>query len=104
MKLTIDGVKAVHCSRCGGSGRLPAFQHVKAGTCFRCQGCGVDPVGVPVVRDMTDDEVLQALAAQGLPVVITTPTGTGDWLGDLFTSGEAMTETMKAARLLLAAL
>lgn len=25
-----------HCGRCGGSGYLPSFQHIKGGACFAC--------------------------------------------------------------------
>lgn len=28
------------CTRCDGAGRLPHFQHVKAGECFACHGTG----------------------------------------------------------------
>lgn len=25
-----------HCGRCGGSGYIPSFQHIKGGACFAC--------------------------------------------------------------------
>jgi hypothetical protein len=28
------------CPRCGGSGRIPSYSHIKAGECFRCHGSG----------------------------------------------------------------
>lgn len=34
-----DGAK---CSRCRGRGVLDAFRHVSNGTCFRCEGWGVE--------------------------------------------------------------
>ena len=31
------------CRKCGGSGELPHFHHIQNGTCFRCDGLGIDP-------------------------------------------------------------
>jgi DnaJ-class molecular chaperone len=28
------------CPRCGGTGSLPGYQHVKGGECFKCHGTG----------------------------------------------------------------
>ena len=28
------------CPRCGGSGRIPSYSHIKAGECFKCHGSG----------------------------------------------------------------
>jgi len=30
-----------NCPRCGGSGRIPSYSHIKAGECFKCHGSGV---------------------------------------------------------------
>ena len=88
-----------------GSGRISCFQHYKAGECFRCGGTGK---GQPVAfeREMTDDEVIAALADLGFTVMFTEHASTGDWLVDLFGTPEeqaAHSETMRGARALLAA-
>jgi len=36
-------VEANPCKRCGGSGVLDHYWHVRGGVCFRCGGNGVDP-------------------------------------------------------------
>jgi DnaJ-class molecular chaperone len=28
------------CTRCGGSGQVPQFRHIKGGECFKCKGAG----------------------------------------------------------------
>lgn len=33
------------CQRCKGRGVIDAFRHVANGTCFRCEGWGVERVG-----------------------------------------------------------
>ena len=83
---TITEFKARSCTKCGGHGFLSAFQHRKGGECFRCGASGVDPQMVEVTREMTDAEVLAALASIGLPVVMieTQRAETGDYLADLF--------------------
>jgi hypothetical protein len=30
----------INCPRCGGSGRIPSYSHIKAGECFKCHGSG----------------------------------------------------------------
>jgi hypothetical protein len=30
-----------NCPRCGGSGRIPSYSHIKAGECFKCHGSGL---------------------------------------------------------------
>ena len=35
--LSFEGI----CSRCGGSGYLPRYNHVEGGRCFKCNGEGV---------------------------------------------------------------
>lgn len=32
--------KMVFCPRCGGSGMITSFKHVKGGECFKCHGSG----------------------------------------------------------------
>lgn len=39
------------CTKCGGSGHLPKFQHVEAGVCFRCEGTGIQPVREPMSHE-----------------------------------------------------
>ncbi|MDG1158122.1 MAG: hypothetical protein P8N19_01430 [Flavobacteriales bacterium] len=34
--------KQGNCSRCGGSGHLPQYNHIQGGACFKCNGCGND--------------------------------------------------------------
>jgi hypothetical protein len=102
MQLTVNTFKTVECSRCGGTGRIASYQHIKAGECFKCHGAGTEQAAT--VRYMTDSEVLAALEERGFPVLMHTPKGTGDWLADMFTSSEVLNETMLGARLLLAEL
>jgi DnaJ-class molecular chaperone len=33
--------KRVTCHKCGGTGRLTHYQHIKGGECFACNGRGV---------------------------------------------------------------
>ena len=30
--------KNINCDRCSGTGRLPQFNHIEAGICFKCRG------------------------------------------------------------------
>ena len=30
--------KQIGCSRCSGSGRLPQYNHIEGGICFKCRG------------------------------------------------------------------
>ena len=30
--------KKTNCDRCSGTGRLPQYNHVEAGICFKCRG------------------------------------------------------------------
>jgi excinuclease UvrABC ATPase subunit len=32
----------IECSRCSGHGRLPSYQNVNHGICFKCNGLGVE--------------------------------------------------------------
>lgn len=107
MTTTITEYSRRHCSRCGGEGRISAFQHRKGGECFRCGGSGLDPVMVETTRAMTDEEVLAALAAAGFPVIFAERPATGDFLADLFLSPDELAEraaVMAGARAFLAAL
>lgn len=45
----MDDVDA-RCSRCGGTGVLPQFNHICNGVCFRCWGKGEDPRTVEQLR------------------------------------------------------
>ena len=108
MQTTISEFTARPCSRCGGAGRIAAFQHRNGGECFRCGATGIDPVMTETTREMTDAEVVAALDARGFAVINLTPARveTGDFLVDLFaTDGEieASKATMTMARALLAA-
>jgi hypothetical protein len=107
MQTTITEYESRPCSKCGGAGFLSAFQYRKGGECFRCGASGKDPVMRPVVREMTDAEVLDALAQAGFPVLWTERPDTGDWMQDLFLSDEEASQraaAMQGARLFLAAL
>jgi DnaJ-class molecular chaperone len=33
-------IKRCACTRCGGSGLVSQFRHVKGGSCFKCKGTG----------------------------------------------------------------
>lgn len=106
MKTTITEYRPTICPRCMGAGRLSAFQHYKAGECFRCGGTGK---GQPVAfeRSMTDDEVVAALADLGFEIATVERVSTGDWLVDLFGTEEeqaAHMEAMRGARLMLEAI
>lgn len=95
------------CIKCGGAGRISSFQYIKGGECFRCGGSGNDPVMIETTRDMTDDEVIAALAAAGFPVLFVERAETGDYLKDLFLSEAEQAEqeaAMQGARMMLAAL
>ena len=105
MKTTVTEYRPTKCPRCMGSGRISCFQHYKAGECFRCGGTGK---GQPEAfeREMTDDEVVAALADIGFAIMETENKTTGDWLVDLFGTPEeqaAHAEAMRGARLMLAA-
>lgn len=106
MKTTITEYRPANCPRCMGAGRLSSFQHYKAGECFRCGGTGKgQPVAVE--RDMTDDEVVAALAGLGFTIATVERPATGDWLIDLFGTEDERAyhaEAMRGARLMLAAL
>ncbi len=39
-KFQSSGLKEMSCSRCGGSGNLPQYNHVSGGVCFLCGGSG----------------------------------------------------------------
>jgi hypothetical protein len=95
------------CTRCGGSGRIAAFQHRNGGECFRCGATGVDPTMTETTREMTDAEVIAALDARGFTIVNLTPARatTGDFLIDLFATDDeiaAVSAAMTMARALLA--
>ena len=66
---TVTEFKAMPCSRCAGSGRIAQFQHRNGGECFRCGATGIDPVMQAIERDMTDAEVITALAQFGFDVI-----------------------------------
>lgn len=103
--LTVTEYKPLVCAKCGGAGRLSAFQHIKGGECFRCGGTGTDPVMVACERALTDDEVLAALDRAGLPVVF--PERAVNSLDDLFLTDEEVTQhqqLMAGARIALACL
>lgn len=106
MKTTITEYIPTHCPRCMGSGRISCFQHFKAGECFRCGGTGKgQPVAID--REMTDDEVLSALADKGVSVMFNSRPDSGDWLVDLFGTEDDRAEraqTMVGARMMLRAL
>ena len=103
---TVTEYTARLCSRCGGAGRIAAFQHRNGGECFRCGATGVDPKMIETTREMTDAEVIAALDARGFVIVDFTParSDTGDYLTDLFMNDEqveAEKTVMTMARLLL---
>jgi ribosomal protein S27AE len=105
---TVTEYTARTCSRCGGAGRIAAFQHRNGGECFRCGATGIDPKMIETTREMTDAEVISALNAHGFAIVDFTPARpvTGDYLTDLFMNDEqveAEKTVMTMARLLLAA-
>ena len=107
MQTTITELNAKPCTRCGGAGFISCFQHRKGGECFRCGASGRDPVMTASTRDMTDDEVLVALAAVGLPVMFAERPETGDFLADLFMAPDevaAHAAIMAGARAALAAI
>lgn len=98
------------CSRCAGSGRIAQFQHRNGGECFRCGATGVDPVMKVVDREMTDAEVIAALAKFGFEVMLT-EREVGDVSADdylaLFLTDEEVAEraqAMQGARMMLAAI
>jgi hypothetical protein len=37
----LNKTNTITCNRCGGSGRLPQYNHVENGICFKCRGEGV---------------------------------------------------------------
>jgi len=39
-KFQLSGLDEISCSRCGGSGHLPQYNHVSGGVCFLCGGSG----------------------------------------------------------------
>lgn len=45
------------CRRCQGKGEIKAYQHVKAGVCFRCWGCGLDLPTIEKRLEMALEEV-----------------------------------------------
>jgi hypothetical protein len=107
MQTTITEFTARPCTRCAGSRFISQFQHRKGGECFRCGASGIDPQMIETTRDMTDAEVLAALADAGFPVMFTERAETGNFLTDLFPTADEMTAhaaTMAGARLVLAAI
>jgi hypothetical protein len=101
--LTVAEYKPLVCAKCGGAGRVSAFQHIKGGECFRCGGSGTDPVMVEAERQLTDDEVLAALARAGMPVAF--PEREVNSLDDLFLSDDEVAnhkQLMAGARIALA--
>jgi hypothetical protein len=44
------------CSKCGGSGNIPAYNHRDAGVCYRCQGDGVEPSKEELARRKEERE------------------------------------------------
>lgn len=109
MKTTVTEFATRPCAKCGGAGFLSAYQHRKGGVCFRCGGTGKDEQLIAVERDMSDEEVVAALAAAGFPVVDVTPAPViveGDFLSIFLTDEQAAAkaEAMVAARAFLAAL
>lgn len=104
-RLTVTEYKPLACAKCGGAGRVSAFQRIKGGECFRCGGTGTDPEMVVSERPLTDGEVLAALERAGMPVVF--PERAVNSLDDLFLSDEEVTQhqqLMAGARIALACL
>lgn len=97
-----------NCSRCGGRGFLSVFQYNKCGECFRCGGSGNDPLMIETVRDMSDQEVLDALTKAGYPVIFKERIIDPDnFVLSLFMSDEEVSEykeIVAGARLFFAAL
>lgn len=104
---TITEFQAMPCSRCAGSGRIAQFQHRNGGECFRCGATGIDPVMKSVERDMTDDEVISALAKFGFEVMLTEREVDENDFSSLFLTDDEVAErnqAMQGARMMLAAL
>lgn len=82
------------------------FQHRNGGECFRCGATGIDPVMKAVEREMTDDEVIDALEKFGFEVQPFDEDGEDGFMG-LFLSDEQVArrdEAMQGARMMLAAI
>lgn len=109
---TITEFKTMPCSRCAGSGRIAQFQHRNGGECFRCGATGIDPVMKAVEREMTDDEVIEALAKFGFEVQLNErevkmdEVSEDDYFALFMTEEEvaARAQAMQGARMMLAAI
>lgn len=104
---TVTEFQAMPCSRCAGSGRIAQFQHRNGGECFRCGATGIDPVMKAVERDMTDEEVVAALAKFGFEVMLAEREVDMNDFSSLFLTDEevaSQAQAMKGARMMLAAI
>jgi hypothetical protein len=77
------------CLKCGGRGTLDHYHHVSGGTCFRCEGSGIEPENAPRPRraprektapkapaapkprdprEVWEDDMTEAATRAGLPI------------------------------------
>ena len=67
------------CIRCGGTGILMQYIKVDGGKCFRCNGSGVDPREINLIRE---EKIHREKVINGKKVVLTTKRDlTGRFIG-----------------------